>query len=130
MNNIKKDITRCMSNLWETENGGLNASFVFPEDFIGFQGHFPEKKILPGVCRIQCIINMLETWEKKHVVLREVVMAKFLSPVSPSEELVCTCNPLKEFENYFIFRASFSKESGKVAEVKLKVSFDRGANEK
>ena len=118
-----------MSHLREAENGGLNARFVFPEDFIGFQGHFPGKKVLPGVCQIQCVINMLESWGKKRVVLREVIMAKFLSPVSPSEELVCVCNPVNKSENDFTFKASFSKGSGKVAEVKLKVSLELVANE-
>ena len=58
----------------------LTASFLFPEDFIGFQGHFPGNKILPGVCQIQCVISMLEKWKKKNIVLREIVLAKFFSP--------------------------------------------------
>jgi 3-hydroxyacyl-[acyl-carrier-protein] dehydratase len=115
-----------MSDFHVTEDSGLNARFFFPEDFIGFQGHFPDKKILPGVCQIQCVINMVDKWKEGRAVLKEVVMAKFLSPVSASEELVCLCNIISESDGDCILKAAFNKDGQKIAEVKLKVGLDRG----
>lgn len=130
MKNIRKEIAANMSDLKQTEQGELTACFVFPEDFIGFQGHFPENKMLPGVCQIQCIIVMLEQWKKKSIALKEIVLAKFLSPVFPSDELTCVCNDIRENSKVFTLRASCSKGSQKIAELKLKVCFEEKAKEK
>lgn len=121
MKNIRKEIAANMSGLKQTEQGKLTARFVFPEDFIGFQGHFPNNKILPGVCQIQCVITMLEEWKKKSVVLKEIVLAKFLSPVLPFEELVCTGKNIEESNGELVLKALFSKSGKKISEIKLRV---------
>ena len=107
-----------------TESGGLSSGFIFPEDFVGFQGHFPGNKILPGICQIQCAIAMLEKWQGKRAVLKEIIMAKFLSPVFPSEELICRGSKIEEINGDVILKASFSRDNKKVAEMKLKVRFE------
>ncbi|MFA6054223.1 MAG: hypothetical protein WC769_02490 [Thermodesulfovibrionales bacterium] len=99
----------------------LTACFVFPADFIGFQGHFPQKKLLPGVCQIQCIIYMLEKWKKNNVALMEIVSAKFLSPVLPLEEITCECREIQDNDGELIVKALISKAGGRVAEMKLRV---------
>lgn len=102
---------------------GLSASFLFPENFTGFQGHFPGNKILPGVCQIQCVISMLEKWKAKKAVLREVVLAKFFSPALPSEKIDCECRDLKDTDEEFILKAFISKGGRKISELKLRVCF-------
>ncbi len=106
-----------------TESGELSAGFIFPEDFIGFQGHFPGNKILPGICQIQCALSMLEKWQGKSAVLKEIITAKFLSPVLPSEELICKGRNIEESGGVFILKAAFSRNNKKVSEMKLKVQF-------
>ncbi len=123
MSKIKQEIIRHMSGLELTEAKDLVAHFVFPEDFIGFQGHFPLKKILPGVCQIQCVMLMLEQWEKRKLCLREIVQAKFLSPVSPLEKITCVCRNINTVGDEFLLNASINRETQKVAELKLKLSF-------
>jgi 3-hydroxyacyl-[acyl-carrier-protein] dehydratase len=120
---MKKAVEQCMVDFGITESGGLGAGFIFPEDFVGFQGHFPGNKILPGICQIQCAIAMLEKWQGKRVILKEIIMAKFLSPVLPSEELICRGSNIEERDGAFILKASFSRDDKKVAEMKLKVQF-------
>jgi 3-hydroxyacyl-[acyl-carrier-protein] dehydratase len=110
-----------MTDLKVTDNA-LTACFVFPADFIGFQGHFPQKKLLPGVCQIQCITCMLEKWKKNRVSLKEIVSAKFLSPVLPSEEITCECREIQDNGGEIIVRAFISRTGGRVAEMKLRVS--------
>jgi 3-hydroxyacyl-[acyl-carrier-protein] dehydratase len=111
-----------MTDFRISEDGGIHASFEFPEDFVGFQGHFEDNKILPGVCQVQCVINMFEKWKKKRAMLREIIMAKFLSPVLPKETLMCACRLIDHPGDDFILKASFSKEGKKVADVKLRLS--------
>ncbi len=124
MSQIKREIIQHMLDLKKTESEDLVAHFVFPNDFIGFKGHFPLKKILPGVCQIQCIVVMLEQWKERKVLLKEIVQAKFLSPISPSEEITCICkniNTINEGEAV-ILKTSIHSKTEKVAEFKLKVN--------
>lgn len=118
---MKKAIEQCMAGLEAKDSGELNAAFIFPEDFIGFQGHFPGNKILPGICQIQCALSMLEKWRGKRAVLKEIVSAKFFAPVLPAEELRCRAVSAAEGSGAFILKASFSRDNKKVSEMKLRV---------
>ena len=107
MSIIKREIEQCMTGLEAVVIQGLpalNARFTFPEDFIGFQGHFPGNKILPGVCQIQCALTMLEKWKNRDVILKEIVHAKFFSTVVPSEEFACVCKGIEVTDADFILK--------------------------
>jgi len=127
MSRIKKEIKKSMIGFIERESvdgdSELSARFIFDEDFIGFQGHFPKKKVLPGVCQIQCVSEMLEGWKKRKVGLEEIVSAKYLLPVSPLEELTIQCSNIKFSDISYTLKASVSKGGEKVSEFKLKVTF-------
>lgn len=129
MSFIKKEIEHCMSGLFESGQT-LTAHFAFPEDFIGFQGHFPDNKILPGVCQIQCAVTMLEKWKNLPVVLKEIILAKFFSTVTPLEEFICVCKGIEHTDEEFILRASLHKGDKKISEMKLRVRFNKEANGK
>lgn len=116
---IKKEVEKYMTVLETSGNGVLTARFTFPEEFIGFQGHFPSDKILPGVCQIQCISSMIEK-SGKPFLLKEIVSAKFLSPVLPAEEIVCVCSRPEDTSEEFVVKASVSKAGRVVAEFKLR----------
>jgi 3-hydroxyacyl-[acyl-carrier-protein] dehydratase len=120
MSVIKKEIRRLMKDYSEIDSNNLNARFIFPEDFIGFKGHFPSGKILPGVCHIQCVILMMEMAKNKPVLLKEIVQAKYMSPILPSEEVLCICNCLED-KGDIIIRATFSREGSRISELKLRV---------
>lgn len=115
-----------MAGLGSGDEGVLTAYFIFPEDFLGFQGHFPEEKVLPGVCQIQCVTTMIEKYTGKSVLLKEIVSVKFLAPVFPSEEIICVCRGIKDANSAFVVKASVSRNGKAVAEMKLKGSFDQG----
>jgi 3-hydroxyacyl-[acyl-carrier-protein] dehydratase len=120
MSMIKKDIARCMQGLTGIDENTLTARFIFPEDFVGFRGHFPSKKVLPGVCHIQCATLMFETFRKKPLTLKEIIQAKYISPVLPSEEIVCQCSISAEGDE-MILKADISRDGRKVSELKLRV---------
>lgn len=130
MRKIKTEVLRCMTD-FAASDGTLTSCFVFHEDFIGFQGHFPSGKVLPGVCQIQCIISMLEKWKKNSVTLKEIMLTKFFAPVLPSEELTCVCSGIVDTDKEFVVKAQVKKGADRVAEFKLKVCFtDETAKEK
>lgn len=120
MKKIKAEITQFMTG-FDTVNGALTARFSFPEDFIGFQGHFPEKRILPGVCQIQCALSTVERAKQTSLELREIVLAKYFAPVSPEEEIQCICTDVGD-GGEFTFKTMIAKGGTKVAELKLRVA--------
>jgi len=116
-----------MSDLGETENGTLTARFVFPADFLGFQGHFPGRPVLPAVCEIQGAVAMLEAWKKTEVVLREVILAKFSTPVTCDEEVVYACSVTMEDGDGAVVKVALTKGGRSVARFKLRVAFRDGS---
>ncbi len=129
MNKLMQEIKQCMSDLAETKKGEVYARFLFPSEFIGFQGHFPDKPVLPGVCKIQAVIAMLQAWEKRDIRLKEIVLAKFFSPVSPEKELVFNYRKQTESNNEALIKASVTGKGKKVAELQLRVSFKNEIHE-
>lgn len=126
MSIIKAEIERYMIGPAK-EGARLTSRFSFPPVFIGFQGHFPEKKILPGVCQIQCALSTLEKGSGKTVVLKEVVLVKYFSPVFPDDEMTCVVNDMGDTSGEAVVKAVISKKTDKISEMKLRVSYDSGA---
>ncbi|WP_207261041.1 3-hydroxyacyl-ACP dehydratase [Desulfovibrio sp. Huiquan2017] len=81
------------SPLHLTENG-FEKTFVFPPDFVGFDGHFPGAPILPAVVQLmagaQAAAEALSQLRAGHYTVSGVMRAKFLKPVEPDEQLVVT----------------------------------------
>ncbi|HUI45023.1 MAG TPA: hypothetical protein VL122_03380 [Nitrospirota bacterium] len=122
MRSTRKEIEQYLMDL-ASEGQTLTSRFVFPEEFVGFQGHFPGKKILPGVCQIQCALTMVEKAYKKNVILKQITLAKYLAPVSPGEEVNVVCSILPEHDGQLMVKAIISKNNTKISELKLQVRF-------
>ena len=129
MSIIFQEIEKCMSNLTQDSDGKITARFVFPPEFIGFKGHFPNRPVLPGVCNIQAVTAIFKALRKREVKLREIVLAKFFTPVSPDQELFFECRSTKEESNQSLVKVLVVNGDGKkIAKLQLKLSF--GVNTK
>ena len=123
MNIIVQEIKQCMSDITEKDSNNISARFLFPGEFTGFQGHFPEKPVLPGFCKIQTVLVILQKWRKKNVRLKEIVLAKFFSPVSCGEELIFECTEAKIDNEESMIHAYVTSKGKKIATLDLKVAF-------
>jgi 3-hydroxyacyl-[acyl-carrier-protein] dehydratase len=130
MSQLAAQIRQCMSDLTESSDGKLTARFLFPVGFIGFQGHFPEAPILPAVCEIQAAVAMLEAWTKRDVKLREIILAKFSSPVTCGEEVMYSCSVTMDDRDGALVKATVVKHGENVARFKLTVAFDGESQER
>jgi 3-hydroxymyristoyl/3-hydroxydecanoyl-(acyl carrier protein) dehydratase len=129
LSTIKAEIERYMTGLTK-EGTRLSSCFTFPTGFIGFQGHFPEKKILPGVCQIQCALSLLEKGSGKAVILKEVMLVKYYSPVFPDDEVTCVVNDMGDTSGEIVVKAAISRKTDKISEMKLRVSYDYEENKR
>ncbi|NVN91088.1 MAG: hypothetical protein HXX11_10860 [Desulfuromonadales bacterium] len=121
MRKIKTEIEQCLSAL-EKNGPTLTSHFMFPPEFIGFQGHFPQQKVLPGACQIQCVLTTIEKWFGRGVALHEIVLVKFVAPVLPDQEICCTVSECEDTNGEWICRARISRDENRVTEMKLRLS--------
>ena len=121
MNTMMQEIKNSISNL-EENGGNIKARFVFPPDFTGFKGHFPGRPVLPGVCKIQAVVAMLEIWHQKNICIKEISMAKFFAPVFDNQEIVVTTNNmnrLPEPSGEIRIKASVTSNGKKISDLQL-----------
>ena len=124
MSKLGRAIKECMYGLSSDPQGNIKASFNFPLEFIGFKGHFPGKPILPGVCKIQAIMCMLEAVTQRKPRLKEIVLAKFFAPVTCNEEIALTVSQLLERGEGVLVKALITNRDKKIANIQLRVAFE------
>lgn len=88
-------------------DGSTRFEFCFPADDPTFAGHFPHRPLLPGVFQLEMVRFTAEAVLKQPVFVREIVKAKFLRPIIPTE-IVRVELKLAENPDTIQARASFS----------------------
>ena len=121
MNILMQEINKSMYDLSESPGGNITARFIFPSDFSGFKGHFPGRPVLPGVCKIQAVIAMLEKWHEENVCLTEISMAKFFAPVCDNQEIIISSGKIDKASDEPKIKASVTSGGKKIAELQLKL---------
>ena len=122
MSKLRQEIKSSMQAIEQVSDLKTSARFCFPKKFIGFKGHFPNKPILPGVCKIQAALLVLEERKHKNVRLAKIILAKFFSPVTFNQELVFSLeeHPKDNVESTVTVKVSCQDK--KIAELQLKVN--------
>jgi 3-hydroxyacyl-[acyl-carrier-protein] dehydratase len=87
---IRTEINHCIQQV-TADNSEISASICFGKDFIGFQGHFPENPILPGVCLLETVLVLIKRLRGKSVCMTELVVSKFFAVVLPDQRLSVDC---------------------------------------
>ncbi|MFH1260156.1 MAG: hypothetical protein ABII74_10190 [Elusimicrobiota bacterium] len=121
MNPLAAEIKKSLTTIDVEQTGWITAEFVFSTEFAGFKGHFPNNPILPGVCLIQSVILVCREGKKRDFRLKEIIGAKFFTPVMPGEEIICRCQDISQEESSTMIKAWFNKAETKVAVIQLKL---------
>ncbi len=85
-----------ISNL-ESHGKDVKASLVINADHRIFEGHFPGQPVVPGVCMVQMVKEILEQVLGKSTDLVSAAEMKFLSVINPVEN-----NIIQAILNYAI----------------------------
>jgi 3-hydroxyacyl-[acyl-carrier-protein] dehydratase len=108
-----------------SEGNSLRATLRIRREHPIFEGHFPEVPILPGVCMIQLIKELVSVVNGTNWFLHEGSNIKFLAPVNPQTndviEAAVTMNP--EAENRIDVNSTLS--FGDTVFFKMKASLKR-----
>jgi 3-hydroxyacyl-[acyl-carrier-protein] dehydratase len=93
MNKIMLGIAVASLGNATTDSGGMmEGRFIFADSFAGFDGHFPEHPILPAIVEIMTVVSLVSEQSGCRQRLVSVEDAKFITPVSPNQELLVRCS--------------------------------------
>ncbi len=119
MSRMQQEIVQAMADLEAFEQDGVRARFSFPPEFIGFQGHFKNNPVLPGICKVQAVVAMAEKFYNKSFRLTEVTMAKYFAPVTCGQKITIQCHPKSNADGSTGMKALIKREEEKVAMLQL-----------
>jgi 3-hydroxyacyl-[acyl-carrier-protein] dehydratase len=113
-------IKRCLQKVTETEEG-VWGRFEFPDNFIGFAGHFPDNPVLPGICKIKAGLILLEQFYQAPVEIQEIARAKFFAPVSVGQPLYFQCREISAEGHHRVVTINVTTQAEKkIAYLQLK----------
>jgi len=92
------------------------AAFIFSESFAGFDGHFPNNPILPGVAQIMAVALTVHPDGPSRI--RQIRRSKFVSLVKPGETMTVHAR-LSETAEGVLVTAECSANNGICAQIKL-----------
>ncbi len=118
MSLIHRQINKLIQNNLEYLQDGLNVQIKFDKNFIGFQGHFPDNPVLPGVVMIKTMICMYELYKKKSFTLLQIKQAKFIEPVF-ADTAILFCVKSKINDTGIILQGKVIKEEKNIAKMSL-----------
>ena len=72
----------------QLEEGSIKASIAFNADHDIFKGHFPSTPVVPGVCMMQIVKEVLEQHLSQLLTLKQSSQIKFLMFITPKESPV------------------------------------------
>ncbi|MFT3902807.1 MAG: 3-hydroxyacyl-ACP dehydratase [Niabella sp.] len=70
---------------FEQEEGKVEARIHINAEHKIFEGHFPGQPVLPGVCMLQIMKELMEKSLSKNLFMHEASQCKFLSMVDPRQ---------------------------------------------
>ena len=71
------------SDTAERTGSRLSGAITFNAAHAIFSGHFPGQPVVPGVCMLEVIRELLETAAGKKLLLRRAQQVKYLAPIDP-----------------------------------------------
>ena len=107
----------------KSKNSLFTEIHLNPEHEV-YKGHFPQQAVVPGVIQLQIIKELFEKDLSVNLMIKEVIMAKYLNMITPEENPVLEItieNRLNETGDYLI-NAVISKDDIIFTKLKAKLS--------
>jgi len=96
MSRLLQEVRSCAIRPAHTDEHGFRTmEFIFPPTFVGFDGHFPDRPILPGI--VQILAGMLTAGDSMK--LQKVAKAKFSRVINPGELMLVRAETQKKDGN-------------------------------
>lgn len=93
MSAMLKDIQAAALDSVIEQESVLAQRFLFPQHFVGFQGHFPDMPVLPAIAQLLTAASVIRAHTGRNLRIAAVSKAKFLLPVKPGMEITVSATP-------------------------------------
>lgn len=85
---IQAALSERLQPLVRQEDGSCLTSICFDHNFCGYEGHFPQKPIVPAVCLMAAALMMTSQWLNTPLTLHEIVHMKFRRQIGPDDTVL------------------------------------------
>ena len=116
MSKLQTEVQQCITKISSSDANVTRATLLFPQSFIGFDGHFEQQSILPGICKIQAVLAVA-SHTLEDVSLSCVKLAKFFTPVMPGDEITLDLTIKKTADSPVKLSAIITRGSDKIAKI-------------
>lgn len=82
---ISDELLKRITATEPSDDGKFRGVVVFDRDFCGFDGHFEENPIVPGVCLIQLVEIFTQKALKKELRIKDISRMKFKTVLKPGD---------------------------------------------
>jgi len=108
----------------QREPNSVSCRIVFNDQHDIFKGHFPSQPVVPGVCMMQMVKELLEAQTDRNLWLRNAGQVKFLQLITPDIQPMINIS-WQEDANGFNVNANFQNDTAYL--FKLSGSFESHA---
>ena len=84
---LRDEIDACVTAFTPEGEHAAQVAWVFPRTFSGFQGHFPNNPLFPGVCLVAAQLEAARRLVGARLDLLEMENVKFTWPVFPDRQV-------------------------------------------
>ena len=125
MNKLTENIQMCSHQLAQKTDRGWEKEYVFPQSFLGFQGHFPNQPILPAVVQVMIFRESIAEKLNQNLEIETMTRAKFLKVINPDTPVTAIWT-LKETEGQFLCKCLLESEGERVSSFNLILTANTG----
>ncbi|MCB9046470.1 MAG: 3-hydroxyacyl-ACP dehydratase [Chitinophagales bacterium] len=94
----------------QREPNSLSCRIVFNDQHDIFKGHFPGQPVVPGVCMMQMVKELLEAQTDQNLWLRNAGQVKFLQLITPDIQPMINIS-WQQDDNGYNVSANFSNDA-------------------
>lgn len=93
----------------QQQDDSLSCVISFNDKHEIFKGHFPNQPVVPGVCIMQIIKELLEQELKQKFLMSNISQVKFLQVITPEVQATVNINWMENEKGYMV-NASFKTD--------------------
>ncbi|MEN8126655.1 MAG: hypothetical protein ABFR90_02500 [Planctomycetota bacterium] len=118
MNTLVKNIQMCSRQPIRKTDQGWEKEYIFPQSFLGFQGHFPGKPVLPAVVQIMLFRESIAEELAQPLEIAKITRAKFLKVINADISVKAVWT-LKETDEGLLCKCLLESEGERVSSFNL-----------
>lgn len=120
MNLLRKQLLDAL-DVKAVDDAAFRGVFELEPSFVGFQGHFPEEPVMPGISLVAMVLLAAESVAKTPLEMVRLKAAKFYSPVRPGDRVTIEGDLDRNGDGWAV-TAALQCEDRKVASVQVEAA--------